>query len=159
TYRVGGTGKPVRFRRGPATVTGEAHRTRASAQATGTSVVPGRRGRVEPGSQETHPRPSSRMPSRKGVAHMQVVLSRAARTGLALVLALAALALVTEAAPAAPATVHLRVEGSSATLFDGSVATDGKTLTKDGSGPHPCDGTNNGANPTPGPTMTAALDD
>ena len=59
----------------------------------------------------------------------------------------------------APATVHLRVEGSSATLFDGSVATNAKTLTKDGSGPHPCDGTNGGANSTPGPTMTTALDD
>jgi len=87
---------------------------------------------------------------------MQVFFSRAARTGLALTLALAALA---PAALAAPATVHLRVEGSSATLFDGSVATNAKTLTKDGSGPHPCDGTNGGANPTPGPTMTTALDD
>jgi len=87
---------------------------------------------------------------------MQVFFSRAARTGLAVAFVLAVLA---PAALAAPATVHLRVEGSSATLFDGTVNTDAKTLTKDGSGPHPCDGTNGGANPTPGPTMTTSLDD
>ena len=87
---------------------------------------------------------------------MQVVLSRLARTGLLLMLVLA---LAPPLALAAPATVHLRVEGSSATLFDGSVTTDAKTLTKDPSGSHPCDGTNGGANPTAGPTMTTALDD
>src|SRR2546430_8213757 len=96
------------------------------------------------------------MPSRKGVAHMQVVLARTARTGLLLVLVLAVLA---PAALAAPATVHLRVEGSNATLFDGPVTTNAKTLTKDASGPHPCDGTNGGTNPTAGPAMTTALDD
>jgi hypothetical protein len=90
---------------------------------------------------------------------MQVVLSRAARTGLLLVLFSAALAFAAPAALAAPATVHLRVEGSSATVFDGTVTTDAKTLTKDASGPHPCDGTNGGANPTPGATMTTSLDD
>jgi hypothetical protein len=73
--------------------------------------------------------------------------------------AFAVLAILSPAALAAPATVHLRVEGSSATLFEGMVATDAKTLTKDASGPHPCDGTNGGVNPTPGPTMTTALDD
>jgi hypothetical protein len=87
---------------------------------------------------------------------MQVFFSRAARAGLVFTFALAGLC---PAALAAPATVHLRVEGSSATLFDGTVATNAKTLTKDASGPHPCDGTNGGVNPTPGPTMTTALDD
>ncbi len=87
---------------------------------------------------------------------MQSQFSRVARTGLVLMLALAVLA---PAALAAPATVRLRVEGSSATLFEGTVATNAKTLTKDGSGPHPCDGTNGGVNPTPGPAMTTALDD
>jgi hypothetical protein len=76
--------------------------------------------------------------------------------GLLVVLVLAVLA---PAALAGPATVHLRVEGSGATLFDGPVTTNAKTLTKDASGPHPCDGTNGGANPTAGPTMTTALDD
>jgi hypothetical protein len=60
---------------------------------------------------------------------------------------------------AAPVTVNLRVEGSSQTLYEGSVTTDAKTLTKDNTGPHPCDGTNGGVNPTPGPTMTGAMDD
>lgn len=63
------------------------------------------------------------------------------------------------AAWAAPATVNLRVEGSSQTLYEGSVTTDAKTLTKDSTGPHPCDGTNGGVNPTAGPTMTGAMDD
>jgi hypothetical protein len=61
-------------------------------------------------------------------------------------------------AGAAPATVQLRVEGASSTIFEGPVTTDGKTIDK-GDGPHPCDGTNGGANPTAGPTMTSALDD
>ena len=64
---------------------------------------------------------------------------------------------------AAPVTVQLRVEGASATLFEGPVTTDGKTIvdgpTEPAPGPHPCDGTNEGANPAPGPTMTSALDD
>jgi hypothetical protein len=54
------------------------------------------------------------------------------------------------------------VEGSSTTIFEGAVRTDAKTLFKDPTHPsvsHPCDGTNGGANPTPGPTMTGALDD
>src|SRR4051812_8691362 len=74
---------------------------------------------------------------------------------------LAASALLAAASPvvAAPVTVNLRVEGSSSTLFEGPVTTDAKTLNKDATGPHPCDGTNGGANPTPGPTMTGALDD
>jgi hypothetical protein len=73
----------------------------------------------------------------------------------------AASAVLATAGPAvaAPVTVNLRVEGSTQTLFEGPVTTDAKTLTKDGSGPHPCDGTNGGANPTPGPTMTGAMDD
>ncbi len=62
------------------------------------------------------------------------------------------------AAQAAPVTVNLRVEGSAATIFEAPVTTDGKQIDK-GDGPHPCDGTNLGANPSAGPTMTAALDD
>ena len=61
-------------------------------------------------------------------------------------------------AQAAPVTVNLRVEGSASTIFEGPVTTDGKQIDK-GDGPHPCDGTNGGANPSPVPTMTAALDD
>ena len=58
------------------------------------------------------------------------------------------------AAEAAPVTVQLRVEGHTATFFEGPVTTDAKVI--DG---HPCDGTNGGQNPSPGPTMTGALDD
>jgi hypothetical protein len=74
--------------------------------------------------------------------------------------ALVAVAFVLLCTPAwaAPATVQLRVEGASSTIFEGPVTTDGKTIDK-GGGPHPCDGTNGGANPVPGPTMTSALDD
>ena len=65
------------------------------------------------------------------------------------------------AAPAlaAPATVNLRVEGSVGTIYDAPVITDGHAIQQDKAGPQPCDGTNNGANPTPGPTVTSALDD
>jgi hypothetical protein len=62
-------------------------------------------------------------------------------------------------AGAVPVTVNLRVEGSSTTIFEGPVTTDGHAIAKDASGSHPCDGTNGGANPAPGPTMTASLDD
>jgi hypothetical protein len=61
-------------------------------------------------------------------------------------------------AQAVPVTVNVRVEGSSSTIFEGPVTTDGKAIDK-GDGPHPCDGTNGGAHPSPVPTMTAALDD
>jgi hypothetical protein len=71
----------------------------------------------------------------------------------ALIAASAALAAATPAG-AAPATVNLRVEGSSATPIEGQVTTDAKTIQG-----HPCDGTNGGKNPTPGPTMLGALDD
>jgi hypothetical protein len=69
---------------------------------------------------------------------------------------LAASALLVAAAPslAAPATVNLRVEGSTQTLFEGPITTDAKTING-----HPCDGTNKNTNPTPGPTMTGAMDD
>jgi hypothetical protein len=66
--------------------------------------------------------------------------------------------LLTGAAEAAPVTVQVRVEGTSRTIFEGPVTTDGKEITKGG---HTvvCDGTLNSANPTPGPTATSALDD
>lgn len=56
-------------------------------------------------------------------------------------------------AAAAPVTVDLRVEGATQTMFEGPVTTDGHRI--DG---HPCDGTNGGNYPTPGPTMFGALD-
>jgi hypothetical protein len=65
------------------------------------------------------------------------------------------------AAPAlaAPATVNLRVEGATGTIFDGTVTTNGHAIEQDKAGPQPCDGTNNGASAVPGPTVTSTLDD
>jgi hypothetical protein len=69
-----------------------------------------------------------------------------------------ALVALAAAAPAlaAPATVQLRVEGSTSTIFEGPVTTDGKQIDK-GTGPHACDGAGGGQPPRP--TMTSALDD
>lgn len=62
-------------------------------------------------------------------------------------------------AQAAPVTVKVRIEGATKTLFEGPVTTDVHAVTGDSTGPHQCDGTNGGANATPGPTATDALDD
>jgi hypothetical protein len=74
----------------------------------------------------------------------------------------AAVAVATLCAPAVatPATVQLRIEGATSTIFEGPVTTQGKAIDK-GGGPHPCDGTTRTTppNPGPGPTMTSALDD
>jgi hypothetical protein len=78
---------------------------------------------------------------------------------LAALLAASATLCVAAPAVAAPVTVNLRVEGSTQTLFEGPITTDAKTLNKDASGSHPCDGTNGGAHPQPGATMTGAMDD
>jgi hypothetical protein len=74
-------------------------------------------------------------------------------------LAVLGLALAAPSATAAPATVDLRVEGSTDTIFEGTVKTDGHSIEQDKNGPQPCNGTNGGANPTAGPTVTSALDD
>ena len=60
--------------------------------------------------------------------------------------------------PNLPTAVNLRIEGAEKTIFEGSVITRGHNVTTDSGGTHICDGTNNGANPTPGPTCTSALD-
>jgi len=60
---------------------------------------------------------------------------------------------------AVPTQVKLRVEGATQTIFEGDVTTDGHDVTTAASGTHKCDGTNGAANPSPGPTPTAALDD
>lgn len=73
-------------------------------------------------------------------------------------IAVAATALSAPVALAAPATVNVRVEGSSQTPYEGPVTTDAK-LINDGTADRKCDGTNGGQNPTPGPTATGALDD
>ena len=82
-------------------------------------------------------------------------LRRTALSGALLLFLLAA----APAASALPVTVNLRVEGPTKTVFDGPVTTDGHNVTTQAGGTHPCDGTNGGAEPQPGPTATAALDD
>ena len=71
----------------------------------------------------------------------------------------AVLALFSLAAPNQPTSVNLRVEGETATIFEGTVITTGHNVTTASGGNHHCDGTNNGQNPLPGPTCTSALDD
>ncbi len=75
--------------------------------------------------------------------------------------ALVVLTLLLSCAPAlaAPATLDLRVEGSSQTLYEHAINSDGHNVTTASGGTHKCDGTNGNVNPSPGPTMTAALDD
>jgi len=85
---------------------------------------------------------------------------RTLRRGAALAgcVAVATLA-VPAAAPAAPTSVNLRIEGSSSTVFEGPVTTDGHVVRPASGDNRLCDGTNGGANPEPGPTPTTALDD
>jgi hypothetical protein len=64
------------------------------------------------------------------------------------------------AAPAAPVTVDLRIEGPSRTLFEGEVTTDVRTFRFTGDATeHRCDGTaeNQGPSATPVPTRGAAV--
>lgn len=82
-----------------------------------------------------------------------------AALGLALATAPAAHATSTAAAVNDPITVTLTVQGPSSTIFNGSISTTGHDVTTASGGTHKCDGTNNGASPTPGATPTAALDD
>jgi hypothetical protein len=78
---------------------------------------------------------------------------------LAIVLAALALSLLAASiASASPEPIKLRIEGATRTIFEGTIKTEGHTVTTQSGGTHKCDGTNHGANPTPGPTPTAALD-
>lgn len=60
---------------------------------------------------------------------------------------------------ATEASVHLRIEGSQHTLFEGRVLTHGHVVTTPSGGAHECNGLNNNTNSKPGPTPTTALDD
>lgn len=73
----------------------------------------------------------------------------------------AGVTMAVSAAPAlaAPASVNLRIEGETSTIFEGPVTSDGHVV-RPATGPQRlCDGTNGGANPQPGPTPTSTLDD
>jgi hypothetical protein len=87
------------------------------------------------------------------------MIDRLRRSALPAALVLLCLAVAAPAAFAVPVTVNLRVEGPSQTVFDGPVTTDGHNVTTAAGGTHHCDGTNDNAEPVPGPVPTAALDD
>ncbi|MEA2365154.1 MAG: hypothetical protein QOI32_666 [Thermoleophilaceae bacterium] len=87
------------------------------------------------------------------------MIDRLRRSALPAALVLLCLAAAAPAALAVPITVNLRVEGPSKTVFDGPVTTDGHAVTTATGGTHTCDGTNDNAQPEPGPVPTAALDD
>src|SRR3954466_9705075 len=117
-FRVGGQGKPVRIRRGPATVTGDATRTSAAAlEPLVRRRRPGKARGGRPGSQETYP---DRKAHNALVERGGFMLHRLA--GLAL--AILALLVPASVAAAAPVTVNLRIEGATQTLFEGPVTTD-----------------------------------
>lgn len=81
---------------------------------------------------------------------------------LALLVALAAAGSLTAGAALAAANtvpVNVRIEGKRRTLFEGRVLARVHPVDSgDGSGPHRCDGTNAGANPSPAPTLLGAFD-
>ncbi|MCK9249722.1 MAG: DUF4430 domain-containing protein [Solirubrobacteraceae bacterium] len=63
-------------------------------------------------------------------------------------------------AAAAPTDVLVRTEGATQTLFEGPLRADGHALrTPSDKTVRRCDGTNNGANPKPGPTLTSVTAD
>jgi hypothetical protein len=53
---------------------------------------------------------------------------------------------------------NLRIEGSNHTIYEAPILSGPRNITTPFGGTHACTGTNNGANPKPGNTPTAALD-
>lgn len=84
---------------------------------------------------------------------------RLTRYWLGCALSLTAMLAIAGPASADPTVLKVRVEGATSTIFEGPVVTDGHSVSTASGGTHLCDGTNGGANPTAGPTATAALDD
>lgn len=84
---------------------------------------------------------------------------RSSRLCLIFVLAVTWMLSLASIASAASTLATVRVEGATRTIFEAPVLTDGHTVTTAAGGTHVCDGTNNAANPSPGPTATGALDD
>jgi Domain of unknown function (DUF4430) len=83
---------------------------------------------------------------------------RSRATVLVAILVAALCAVGAGPALAAPVTVDFRIEGKDATHFDGPVTSDVRTVDgHDNSGPHTCDGTNNGQGGTPAPTAGTSL--
>ncbi len=72
---------------------------------------------------------------------------------------LAGMAVAAAPALAVPASLNLRIEGETSTIFEGPVTSDGHVVRPATGQARLCDGTNGGANPQPGPTPTSTLDD
>lgn len=69
----------------------------------------------------------------------------------------ASLLLMAGIAEAAPTELTVRIEGREKTLFEGPILSEGHAVQATGDGePRTCDGTNNSAHPSPGPTPTAS---
>lgn len=80
------------------------------------------------------------------------------KRAIAATLAVLGVALIgSSGAEAALTELTVRIEGAQKTLFEGPIRTEGHQVqaTSD-TEPRPCDATNNGAHPAPGPTPTAA---
>ncbi|KZW03746.1 hypothetical protein EXIGLDRAFT_758071 [Exidia glandulosa HHB12029] len=58
-----------------------------------------------------------------------------------------------------PRLVNLRIEGATGTIYEAPILTRGHNITTASGGNHHCDGTNFGANASPGATCTSALAD
>jgi hypothetical protein len=83
---------------------------------------------------------------------------RALTIGAALLVGAAPIGVAT--AQAAPTQLTVRIEGATRTLFEGPILTDGHMVRASSDlQARPCDGTNGGAHPAPGPTPTAAAAD
>ncbi len=119
-------GKPVRVRRGPATVTGDAHRNaRLQREATDPPSADREGAEGRPGSQETCLRPQAHKPSWKGVGSMQSSSRRSLPVLAGIVVGLLAALISMQATSLGRAgSVELRVEGSTQTLFEGPVRTE-----------------------------------
>jgi hypothetical protein len=85
----------------------------------------------------------------------------AARSRVAvLIVTTLACGLSAAASSAAPSEQRMRIEGKTTTLFEGPLKTDGHAVkASSDKTPRRCDGTNNGAHATAGPTPTATADD
>src|SRR4051812_8101021 len=130
------TGKPVRLRHGPATVTGKP--TAGGLEPRPLARHARREGAGGPGPEVRRP-PSDRKPEAlaEGVAHPMKLRPIAGMVAGLLSLGLAA----ASAHAAGPADVTVRVEGAAKTLAGGPVRTTTKPVVKDGNASHACTGT------------------
>src|SRR5689334_12082921 len=105
------TGKPVRIRRGPATVTGEAAARDRSVASTGTAARAGKERQVVPGARRPPSDPKPTALAERVAPPMKIRISAGLAVGVVVSALLAAPAL-------AGPTVSIRVEGATHTLLE-----------------------------------------